>query len=70
MKKNTGFTLVELMITLFIISILLTVGLPSLRSYAQSNQLVASSNELLSALHIARSEAIRLNSTSEYLRQQ
>ncbi len=62
MKKNTGFTLVELMITLFIISILLTVGLPSLRSYAQSNQLVASSNELLSALHIARSEAIRLNS--------
>lgn len=62
MKKNTGFTLVELMITLFIISILLTVGLPSLRSYAQSNQLIASSNELLSALHIARSEAIRLNS--------
>lgn len=62
MKKNTGFTLVELMITLFIISILLTVGLPSLRSYTQSNQLVAASNELLSALHIARSEAIRLNS--------
>lgn len=62
MKKNTGFTLVELMITLFIISILLTVGLPSLRSYSQSNQLVAASNELLSALHIARSEAIRLNS--------
>lgn len=61
MKKNTGFTLVELMITLFIISILLTVGLPSLRSYTQSNQLIASSNELLSALHIARSEAIRLN---------
>ncbi len=62
MKKNTGFTLIELMITLFIVGILLTVGVPSLRTFMQSNQLVAASNELVAALHIARSEAIRLNS--------
>ena len=62
MKKNSGFTLLELLITLAIVAILLTVGVPSLRSMMQGNQLVASTNELLSALHVARSEAIKSNS--------
>ena len=62
MKKHTGFTLIELMITLFIVGILLTVGVPSLKTFMQGNQLIASTNELISALHVARSEAIKLNS--------
>lgn len=61
MKKNTGFTLVELMITMFIVGILLAVGVPSLKIMMQGNQWVATSNELVSALHVARSEAIKLN---------
>ncbi len=61
MKKYSGFTLIELMITLFIAGILLTVGLPSLDSFMQRNRLVASTNELISAFHVARSEAIKLN---------
>lgn len=61
MKKLTGFTLIELMITLAIVGILLTVGGPSLSSFMQGNQLIASTNELISALHVARSEAIKLN---------
>jgi len=63
MKKYSGFTLVELMITLIVVSILLAVGLPSLRGFLQDNQLVAATNELLSAIHVARSEAIKLNSS-------
>ena len=61
MKKYSGFTLIELMITLLIVGILLSVGVPSLKTFMQSNQLVASTNELISALHVARSEAIKLN---------
>ena len=61
MNKHSGFTLIELMITLAIVGILLAVGVPSLKAFMQGNQLVATSNELLSALHIARSEAIKLN---------
>jgi len=61
MKNSYGFTLLELMITLMLVGILLAVGVPSLKTFRQSNQLVASTNELLSALHIARSEAIKLN---------
>jgi len=62
MKKYSGFTIIELMITLIIVGILLAVGVPSLRSFMQGNQLIAASNELVSALHVARSEAIKLNS--------
>lgn len=62
MKKKTGFTLIELMITLAIIGIVALVGGPSLRVFMQRSQLVASTNELLSAFHVARSEAIKLNS--------
>jgi type IV fimbrial biogenesis protein FimT len=62
MKKYSGFTLIELMITLAVVGILLMVGVPSLKTFLQSNQLVAASNELISALHVARSEALKLNS--------
>ena len=61
MKKYTGFTLIELMITLAIVGFLLMVGVPSLKTFMQGNQLIASTNELISALHVARSEAIKLN---------
>jgi len=61
MKKHSGFTLIELIITLAIVGILLMVGVPSLKNFMQRNQLIATSNELLSALHVARSEAIKLN---------
>ncbi len=62
MKKYSGFTLIELMIALAIVGILLTLGVPSLKTFMQRNQLTASTNELISALHVARSEAIKQNS--------
>lgn len=62
MKKHSGFTLIELMITLFIVGVLLAVGVPSLKTFMQGNQLIAATNELVSGMHIARSEAIKLNS--------
>jgi type IV fimbrial biogenesis protein FimT len=61
MKKNTGFTLIELLITIAIISVLLVVGMPSLKNFMQGSQLVASTNELVTAFNVARSEAIKRN---------
>lgn len=62
MKRYAGFTLIELMITLVIVGILAGIGVPALKTFIQGNTLIASTNELISALNIARSEAIKLDS--------
>jgi type IV fimbrial biogenesis protein FimT len=59
MTKTHGFTLVELLVTLAVASILLTVGVPSMRDMIRNNQLTATTNLFVSSLNIARSEAIK-----------
>lgn len=59
MKRHTGFTLVELMITLAVVAILLTVGIPSFQAIFQSNRLATQANEMIGAINLARSEAIK-----------
>lgn len=51
----------ELMVTLAVLAVLLSVGLPKLSIYFQSNRMVSNVNAMAGALHIARSEAIKGN---------
>jgi len=62
MKKYSGFTLVELMVALAVVAILISVGLPKMSVFFKGNRMVTNTNDLLSGLHIARSEAIKRNS--------
>ncbi len=59
MKKHSGFTLIELMITLAIASILLFVGLPSFDTFIKDGRLTSGVNDLVGALYTARSEAVK-----------
>ncbi|MES9817364.1 MAG: GspH/FimT family pseudopilin [Candidatus Thiodiazotropha sp.] len=59
MQKNQGFTLIEMMITIVIAAILLTVGIPSFFNMIERNSVSSTSNELVAALLYARSEAVR-----------
>ncbi|MEW8285751.1 MAG: GspH/FimT family pseudopilin [Candidatus Thiodiazotropha endolucinida] len=59
MQKNQGFTLIEMMITVVIATILLTVGIPSFFNMIERNSVSSASNELVAALLYARSEAVR-----------
>jgi type IV fimbrial biogenesis protein FimT len=59
MKKKTGFTLVELMVTLVVAAILLTVGVPSFLETIRRNRTTSQANELVTALNLARSEAVK-----------
>lgn len=54
-----GFTLLELMVALTVLAILLSVGVPSFATFTQNNRVTTQTNELVSALNLARSEAIR-----------
>lgn len=54
-----GFTLIEAMVALFILSILLGVGVPSFRSLVASQQVRNASFDLSSAMLYARAEATK-----------
>lgn len=66
--KGAGFTIVELMFTVFIAAILLAVAIPSFRGMMASNRLVTQTNDLIGAMNFARSEAITRNRTITFCR--
>lgn len=57
--RSRGFTLVELMITLAILAIVAAIAAPSFSDMIKRNKRVACGNELVGALQLARSEAVR-----------
>jgi len=60
-RGESGFTLVELMVTVSISAILLAVGVPSFASFTLSQRVSAASSDVSSMLTFARSEAIKRN---------
>lgn len=57
--KN-GFSLIELMMTIFILSIVLAFGVPAFNATTMNNRISSQINNLLSTLNFARSEAVKL----------
>ncbi len=58
-RDPRGFTLIELMVTISIAAILLAIGVPSFQAIIENNRLATQSNELITAVNLARSEAIK-----------
>lgn len=63
-QNQVGFTLAEIMITMAIVGVLLAVGMPSMREFIQNGRITAVTNELVSSLMVARSEAMRQSTTT------
>ena len=60
--KLTGFTLIELIMSIAIVAILLAVGIPSFNALITNNRITTQTNEFVSDLAHARAEAVRRNS--------
>jgi type IV fimbrial biogenesis protein FimT len=61
MRKQNGFTLIELMTALGIAAILMSVAIPALQSFKTNAAQTGAINDFVSSMHLARNTAITTN---------
>jgi type IV fimbrial biogenesis protein FimT len=57
--NQSGFTIYELLITMLVIGIILSIGVPSFSEFTQNSRISSTANDLHSSFYLARSEAAR-----------
>ena len=63
MRKNSGYTITELMVTIAVIAILASLAIPSFIAWLPNYRLRSGAEEIQSTLQLARITAIKENST-------
>lgn len=59
--RGRGFTIIEVLVTLTVLSLVLMLGLPNISAWLQNTQIRTGAEALLSGLQLARTEALRRN---------
>jgi type IV fimbrial biogenesis protein FimT len=65
-RPANGFTLVELMVAIFVATILLVIAIPSFTSIINSNRLTTTANALIGSLNSAKMAAIQRNAPVQF----
>jgi len=58
-RTHSGFTLYELLITMVIVGVVLSYGIPNMLQFNQNGRMTSTANDLHAAFHLARSESSR-----------
>lgn len=59
--NQRGFTLIELLVVIAIMGVTMAIGLPSFKTLIVSSRLSSAANAMVSALQLARTEALKQN---------
>lgn len=62
MRRDSGFTLIELMIAISLVAILLATAVPALEDFTNDARQTGAINDFVAAIHLARNTAITTNS--------
>jgi type IV fimbrial biogenesis protein FimT len=57
-QHQLGFTLIELMTAIFVMSIVIGFGIPAMTDFVRNSRMTGTANDLLAALHVARGAAV------------
>jgi type IV fimbrial biogenesis protein FimT len=60
-RRHSGFSIVEIMISVLIVGILIVAAIPSFKNWIQNAQIRTAGESMVNALQTARNEAIRRN---------
>lgn len=60
-RTQAGFTLLELMMVVSLAGLVMMLGIPSFRDMVANNRITSHTNELVMAINMARSEAVKRN---------
>ncbi|WP_165782394.1 GspH/FimT family pseudopilin [Solilutibacter silvestris] len=64
-RRERGFTLIELMVTVAVLAIVAAIAAPSFTQLILRSRLTSTANEVVAALQLARMEAIRRNGSTD-----
>jgi type IV fimbrial biogenesis protein FimT len=66
-RRQTGVTLVELLIAVALFSLLVGIGVPTFLSWIQNSQVRTGADAMIAGIQLARAEAIRRNKPVEFI---
>ncbi|MEB8430981.1 GspH/FimT family pseudopilin [Cocleimonas sp. KMM 6892] len=58
-RNNSGFTLIEMIVTISIVAIFASIAVPSFSQLIRNNKIPTTTNEFISSMVLARSEALK-----------
>jgi type IV fimbrial biogenesis protein FimT len=67
-RRAPGFTIIELLVVMFLVAILSAIAVPSFKSMMASSRLTTQANEFIAALNYGRSASITRNTTMTFCR--
>src|SRR5262245_19902772 len=57
-RTRRGFTLYELLVTVLVIGVIVSFGVPNLLEFSRNNRMAGTANDFVSAVLLARSESV------------